>query len=77
MTRCRITVSAKTLVLVLSLLASSPAGCKGAAIPRLTSPDLALSAPAPLLAPRQAYPTDAGRAPSGVHVARRAAYTLD
>ena len=77
MTRCRITVSAKTLVLVLSLLASSLAGCKGAAIPRLTSPDLALSAPATLLAPRQAYPTDAGRAPSGVHVARRAAYTLD
>ena len=77
MTTCRITVSAKILALLLAVLASGLSGCKGSAIPGLTTPDLALSTPAPLPGPGQFFPPGAGRAPPGVPVVPHATYTLD
>jgi polysaccharide export outer membrane protein len=47
MTMCRIKVSAKIFVLLLAVLASGLSGCKGSAIPGVTTPDLALSTPPP------------------------------
>jgi len=77
MTTCRITVSAKILTLLLVLVACGLSGCKGGAIPGLRTPDLALSTPAPLPGPGQAFPPGAGRAPPGVPVVPHANYTLD
>ena len=77
MTTCRITVSAKILILLLAVLTSGLSGCKGSAIPGLTTPDFALSTPAPLPGPGQAYPPGAGRAPPGVPVVPFATYSLD
>lgn len=81
MTTCRITVSATIRALLLAALAaglaSSLAGCKAGAIPGLTTPDLALSTPAPLPGPGQLFPPGAGRAPPGVPVVPHANYTLD
>jgi len=77
MTTCRITVSARILILILAVLSCGLSGCKGSAIPGLTTPDFALSTPAPLPGPGQAYPPGAGRAPPGVPVVPHANYTLD
>ncbi|HUW74211.1 MAG TPA: polysaccharide biosynthesis/export family protein [Methyloceanibacter sp.] len=44
---------------------------------KLTTPDFALSTPAPLPGPGEAYPAGAGSAPPGVPVAPNAIYTLD
>jgi len=53
------------------------AGCKGGAVPCLTAPDFALSTPAPLPGPGEAYPPGAGSSPPGVPVIPNATYTLD
>ena len=47
MTMGRIKVSAKIFALLLAVLASGLSGCKGSAIPGVTTPDLALSTPPP------------------------------
>ena len=65
----------QALALMLSLRVSGLAGCTGAAIPRLTSPDLALSTS--LLGSRKTFPAGAGHASPGLPVARPTAYTLD
>ena len=65
------------LVLLLAIFAGALAGCKGGAVPGLTAPDFALSTPAPLPAPGEAYPPGAGRAPPGVPVVPNPTYTLD
>ena len=77
MTTCRITVSAKILALLLAVLACGLSGCKSGAIPGLRTPLLALSTPAPLPGPGEAYPPGAGRAPPGVPVVPFANYALD
>jgi len=77
MTMCRIKVSAKIFVLLLAVLASGLSGCKGSAIPGVTTPDLALSTPPPLPRPGEPYPPGAGRAPPGVPVVPHVTYTLD
>lgn len=64
------------LLLLVSLIAGLT-GCKGGAGPGLTTPDFALSTPAPLPAPGEAYPAGAGRAPPGVPVIPNETYTLD
>ena len=64
------------LLLLVSLIAGLT-GCKGGAVPGLTTPDFALSTPAPLPAPGEAYPAGAGRAPPGVPVIPNETYTLD
>jgi polysaccharide export outer membrane protein len=65
------------ILLVVAGLACGLAGCKGGAVPGLTTPDFALSTPAPLPAPGEAYPEGAGRAPPGVPVVPNETYTLD
>ena len=78
MVRSAATDAAKfAAVLVLAVFAAGLAGCKGGAVPGLTTPDFALSTPAPLPAPGEAYPPGAGRAPSGDHVVPTETYTLD
>lgn len=70
--------SRSVIVLVLiAVFAASLGGCKGSAVPGLTAPDFALSTPAPLPAPGEAYPPGAGSAPPGVPVIPNATYTLD
>jgi polysaccharide biosynthesis/export protein len=64
-------------VVLLAVFAAQLGGCKGSAVPGLTNPDFALSTPAPLPAPGEAYPAGAGRAPPGVPVIPNATYTLD
>jgi polysaccharide export outer membrane protein len=69
--------AAKIALLLLAVFAASLAGCKGSAVPGLTTPDFALSTPAPLPGPGEAYPPGAGRAPPGVPVVPNETYTLD
>ena len=52
-------------------------GCKMRAVPGLTTPDFALSTPAPLPPPGHALPINAGYAPPGVPVVPNETYTLD
>jgi len=68
---------ASLAILLLAVSASLLAGCKGSAVPGLTTPDFALSTPAPLPAPGEAYPAGAGSAPPGVPVVPNETYTLD
>lgn len=65
------------LLLLLAGLMAGLAGCKGGAVPGLTAPDFALSTPAPLPGPGEAYPPGAGSSPPGVPVIPNATYTLD
>lgn len=65
------------LLLLIAVSACGLAGCKGGAVPGLTTPDFALSTPAPLPAPGEAFPPGAGSAPPGVPVVPNATYTLD
>lgn len=64
-------------LLLMAVFAAGLAGCKGSAVPGLTAPDFALSTPAPLPAPGEAYPPGAGSSPPGVPVIPNATYTLD
>lgn len=48
------------LAVLLAVSAGALAGCKGSAVPGLTAPDFALSTPAPLPGPGEAYPPGAG-----------------
>jgi polysaccharide export outer membrane protein len=62
------------LVLVAVVVAAGVTGCNMRAIPGLTTPDYALSTPAPLLPPgAEPIPT----APPGVPVSTSEPYTLD
>ncbi len=65
------------VLLALAVSALNLTGCKRSAVPGLTAPDFALSTPAPLPAPGEAYPPGAGRAPPGVPVVPNETYTLD
>jgi polysaccharide export outer membrane protein len=65
------------MLLLLTVVAGGLAGCKASAIPGLTTPDFALSTPAPLPAPGEAFPAGAGSAPPGVPVIPNETYTLD
>ena len=65
------------LLLLIGSLMAGLAGCKGGAVPGLTAPDFALSTPAPLPGPGEAYPPGAGSSPPGVPVIPNATYTLD
>jgi len=67
----------KIAILLVVVSAGLLAGCKGGAVPGLTTPDFALSTPAPLPAPGQALPAGAGSAPPGVPVIPNETYTLD
>src|SRR5680860_1752430 len=67
----------KVAILLLAVSAGLLAGCKGGAVPGLTTPDFALSTPAPLPAPGEAYPAGAGSSPPGVPVIPNETYTLD
>jgi polysaccharide export outer membrane protein len=60
-----------------SVFAGFLGGCKRSAVPGLTTPDFALSTPAPLPAPGHALPEGAGSAPPGVPVVPNETYTLD
>ena len=64
-------------LVLLAVFAASLGGCKGSAVPGLTAPDFALSTPAPLPGPGEAYPPGAGSSPPGVPVIPNATYTLD
>ena len=55
----------------------SQAGCKGSAIPDLTTPDLALSTPTHQPRPGEPYPPGAGRVPPSVPVVPHATYMLN
>jgi polysaccharide export outer membrane protein len=68
---------AKVAILLLAVFAGLLGGCKASAVPGLTAPDFALSTPAPLPAPGEAYPAGAGSAPPGVPVIPNETYTLD
>jgi polysaccharide export outer membrane protein len=64
-------------ILLLAVSAACLGGCKMRGVPGLTTPDFALSTPAPLPAPGEAYPAGAGSAPPGVPVIPNETYTLD
>jgi polysaccharide export outer membrane protein len=68
---------AKVVCLLIAVFAVSLSGCKRSAVPGLTAPDFALSTPAPLPGPGEAYPPGAGSAPPGVPVIPNETYTLD
>ena len=70
-------VKSVIVLILVAVFAASLGGCKGSAVPGLTAPDFALSTPAPLPAPGEAYPPGAGSAPPGVPVVPNATYTLD
>ncbi|MGH6734456.1 MAG: polysaccharide biosynthesis/export family protein [Methyloceanibacter sp.] len=63
--------------LLLAVSAACLGGCKMRSIPGLTTPDFALSTPAPLPAPGEAFPAGAGSSPPGVPVIPNETYTLD
>ena len=69
--------AARLALLVAVSLIAGLGGCKRGAVPGLTTPDFALSTPAPLPGPGEAYPPGAGRAPPGVPVVPNETYTLD
>ncbi len=64
-------------ILLLAVSATLLGGCKMRGVPGLTAPDFALSTPAPLPAPGEAYPAGAGSSPPGVPVVPNETYTLD
>jgi polysaccharide export outer membrane protein len=68
---------ARLAVMLVAVSAALLGGCKMRAVPGLTAPDFALSTPAPLPAPGEAYPPGAGSAPPGVPVVPNETYTLD
>jgi len=68
---------ARIAILLLAVFAGLLGGCKGSAVPGLTTPDFALSTPAPLPGPGEAYPPGAGSSPPGVPVIPNETYTLD
>jgi len=68
---------ARIAILLLAVFAGLLGGCKRSAVPGLTTPDFALSTPAPLPAPGHALPPGAGSAPPGVPVIPNETYTLD
>jgi polysaccharide export outer membrane protein len=68
---------ARLTVLLLAVFAACLGGCKMRGVPGLTTPDFALSTPAPLPAPGEAYPAGAGSRPPGVPVIPNETYTLD
>jgi polysaccharide export outer membrane protein len=65
------------LAVLTACLGVSLGGCKMRAVPGLATPDFALSTPAPLPAPGEAFPAGAGSAPPGVPVVPNETYTLD
>jgi polysaccharide biosynthesis/export protein len=68
---------AKFAILFVAVSSGLLAGCKGSAVPGLTTPDFALSTPAPLPGPGEAFPAGAGSSPPGVPVVPNETYTLD
>jgi polysaccharide export outer membrane protein len=68
---------ARLAVLLLAVFAACLGSCKMRGVPGLTTPDFALSTPAPLPAPGEAYPAGAGSSPPGVPVIPNETYTLD
>lgn len=68
---------ARCALLLLVVFAGVLGGCKMRAVPGLTTPDFALSTPAPLPGPGEAYPPGAGSSPPGVPVIPNETYTLD
>ena len=68
---------ARLALILLAVFAASLGGCRGGALPGQTAPDFALSTPAPLPAPGEAYPAGAGASPPGVPVIPNETYTLD
>lgn len=75
------TKSVRIALMLLAVFAASLGamlgGCKMRAGPGLTTPDFALSTPAPLPPPGHALPINAGYAPPGVPVVPNETYTLD
>jgi len=57
---------ARIAILLLAVFAGLLCSCKGSAVPGLTTPDFALSTPAPLPGPGEAYPPGGGSSPPGV-----------
>jgi polysaccharide biosynthesis/export protein len=68
---------ARFALIAFAVVAASLGGCKMRGVPGLTTPDFALSTPAPLPPPGQPLPIGAGSSPPGVPVIPNETYTLD